>query len=187
MRLVEQESLDAGITTGDLDNVFIDLPELFMGTVIVIDRGAERVTKLLHVFFKLTDVLPELADPDLNVLRLFFDLQATQALQDCLKVGHEARRADDDNFFIAKSVLDQVAGARSRADVANQQIVIQRLTGDKHKCEVHRVLARSNIFARLVNPAFEVHPDLGQQLLALGLAVFADHAVVIFEAKFAVD
>src|SRR5690606_24217010 len=94
MRFFEHAWLDAGLRAGDLNDVLIYFSKLLMGRVEMIDRRTQRVSKLLHVCLKDRYVLPELTDPHLDIFCLLLDLETAQTLQDRLKIGHEAGRAN---------------------------------------------------------------------------------------------
>ncbi|MNU09496.1 hypothetical protein D3C72_2560920 [compost metagenome] len=51
-----------------------------MGSIVMIYCRTERVPKFLHVILELTNMLSELTDTNLNILRLLFNLQAAQSL-----------------------------------------------------------------------------------------------------------
>ena len=154
---VEEFGLDAGLTGGDFDDVFVDLFEGFVGGVVMVDGGAEGVAEFLHVGFEAGEVVAELDDAGLDGDGFFFDLEAAEALADGLKVGHEGGGRDDDDFAVTKGVFDEITLAGTGgADAAHEDVVEEGFGWDEHEGEIHGFFGWPYIFTGFVDAGFEV-------------------------------
>ena len=105
-----------------------------------------------------------------------------------MEVSHDRSGGDNDDFAIAKGVFDEVAlVATGGTDSAGEKVVIERFGGDEHEGKVHGFFAGANVFAGFVNAGFEVGLDFASVDFPALFGFGIDHAVVVFERKFAVD
>ena len=69
------------------------------------DCCGEALAHFAQQFIKLLDMRRKLANPQLNILGLLFDLEAAQPLQYRLQICQEAGWAHDNHPSIAKGIL----------------------------------------------------------------------------------
>ena len=153
----------------------------------MVDGSAERRTELTHIGVERGNMLAELGDTRLNFGGIFLDLEATQALKDGLQIGHKAGWTDDDNFFVAVGIFDEVALGRGGANFIDEEIVIKALGRNKHEGEFHGFFGGTNIFGGFVDTALEIVANFFGIFSALGFVLGGNHAIVVFERELGVD
>ncbi len=159
-----------------------------MGVVVVIDGRTQAIAQFLHKALIGRDMAAQFADSLSNLFGGLFDLQATQTLEDGLEISHETGRADDDDVFVAESVLDHVPSASvGGADLVNQQVVIDGLARDEHEGKIHRAVFGADVFGRLVDPILEIRFKEPHEGFAPGFIFFDNQTVVVLEAKLRID
>ncbi len=134
------------------------------------------------------EVAREVVDVLADLFRGLFDLERAKSLEDGLEVGEEGGRGDDDDAVFPAGALDEVLGVLfDSADFIDEQVVVNRFRGDKHKGEVERPFFRADVFRGFLDSELQVVHERLLEALALDRIGRLDEAIIILEGEFRVD
>src|SRR3989338_10548081 len=154
-RFVHNLRLNADGNAGYAQNILVYLVQFFIGAVVSVNRRGQVNAQFFHKLFVNSKMTGQVLHPLSYLLGRFFYLQSAQALKNRLQVSHKSGGGNDDDFFLAESVVYKVnGGSLYRSDLIDKQVVKYALGRDKHKSEVSGILVRPDVFGSFVNSVF---------------------------------